>query len=110
MDERTSTSLQRLLNTVNGLDVVGKPMFGCYCIYCDGQPVGWLSGDVFGLKEVGLDSIPAGLSRPAPDARVHEIPISADRFEDEWLSGVLVETAARVAQRKHTPARPGAAR
>ena len=30
-------------------------MFGCYCLYCDGQAVGWIHDSVLSLREVGLD-------------------------------------------------------
>lgn len=56
--------LQSLLSALSSLDVRAKKMFGCYCIYCDDEPIGWLSGNVFGLKEVGLASFPGSLKRP----------------------------------------------
>ena len=33
-------------------------MFGCYCLYCDGQAVGWIHDSVLSLREVGLDYLP----------------------------------------------------
>ena len=48
-------------------------MFGCYCVYCDGQPVGWLSEDIFSLREVGLSDLPPDLKRPGPGDKIREI-------------------------------------
>ena len=46
--------VQTWLDALKGLDVRVKKMFGCYCVYCDDQPVGWISQGVFSLREVGL--------------------------------------------------------
>ena len=32
--------VQEWLDHLKGLDVHVKKMFGCYCLYCDGQAVG----------------------------------------------------------------------
>ena len=34
--------VQTWLDALQGLNVRVKKMFGCYCLYCDNQPVGWL--------------------------------------------------------------------
>ena len=43
-----------LADALKDLNVRVKKMFGCYCVYCDDEPVGWLSEDVFSLREAGL--------------------------------------------------------
>ena len=35
-------NVQEWLSSLKGLDVEAKKMFGCYCLYCDGQAVGWI--------------------------------------------------------------------
>lgn len=54
------------LDALSGLDVRVKKMFGCYCLYCSSQSVGWLSGSVLSLREVGLDYLPPGPPPPRP--------------------------------------------
>ncbi|MGI6026274.1 MAG: hypothetical protein ACOX7G_04825 [Candidatus Scatomorpha sp.] len=66
--------VQTWLDALKDLDVRVKKMFGCYCVYCDDEPVGWLSEDVFSLREAGLTYLPDALKRPAPVDRVQEIP------------------------------------
>jgi len=53
--------LEEWLKGLKDLDIQVKKMFGCYCVYCDAQPVGWLSGEVFSLKEVGFQIMPKKL-------------------------------------------------
>ena len=43
------------MDHLKGLNVEVKKMFGCYCLYCDGQAVGWIHNSVMSLREVGLD-------------------------------------------------------
>ena len=62
--------VQTWLDAWEGLNIRLKKMFGCYCVYCDGQAVGWLSGSTFSLREVGLDYLPGRLnSRPSGRVR-----------------------------------------
>ena len=68
-------------------------MFGCYCVYCDDEPVGWLSEDVFSLREAGLAYLPDALKRPEPGDRVQEIPIPLDYSGCEWLPRAVQDTA-----------------
>ena len=70
--------VQTWLDALKDLNVRAKKMFGCYCVYCDDEPVGWLSEDVFSLREAGLTYLPDALKRPAPGDRVQEIPIPLD--------------------------------
>lgn len=34
------STVHRWLTALRGLNVRVKKMFGCYCLYCDDQPVG----------------------------------------------------------------------
>ncbi len=85
--------VQTWLDALKGLDVRVKKMFGCYCVYCDDQPVGWISQGVFSLREVGLSYLPDDLKRPAPGDRIQEIPIPLDDCNCEWLPRAVQETA-----------------
>lgn len=48
-------TLQLWLDALRGLNVRVKKMFGCYCLYCDDQPVGWLSGSTLFFAGGGTD-------------------------------------------------------
>ena len=47
--------VQAWLDRLKDLNVNVKKMFGCYCLYCDGQAVGWIHATVLSLREVGMD-------------------------------------------------------
>lgn len=87
------TTVQRWLAALQGLNVRVKKMFGCYCLYCDDQPVGWLSGEVLSLREVGLSYLPPALKRPAPGDAVQEIVIPLEYCGCEWLPRAVQDTA-----------------
>lgn len=89
-DER---AVRMWMDALQGSNIRTKKMFGCYCVYCDDQAVGWLSGDVFSLREVGLPYLPAELKRPAPDASCHEIVIPLKYCSAEWLPRAVQQTA-----------------
>ena len=80
-----------------------KKMFGCLCVYCGGQPVGWLHGRVFSLREVGLSSLPGDLRRPQPGGPIQEIPIPLERAGEGWLAQAVKETAQRRREEKASP-------
>ena len=52
------------MDHLKGLNVEVKKMFGCYCLYCDGQAGGWIHNSVMSLREVGLDYLPKDIKRP----------------------------------------------
>ena len=87
--------VQTWLDALRGLNIRVKKMFGCYCVYCDDQPVGWLSDTVFSLREVGLTYLPGDLKRPAPADQVQEIPIPLDYCQCHWLPRAVQDTADR---------------
>ena len=47
-------------------------MFGCFCLYCDGQAVGWIHDSVLSLREVDLDYLPDDIKRPNKDDTVSD--------------------------------------
>ena len=92
--------LQTWLDALSGLDIRVKKMFGCFCVYCSGQAVGWLSEMVFSLKEVGLTYLPESLERPLPGASIREIVIPLDLCRAPWLPQAVRDTAEAVATQK----------
>lgn len=87
------TIVQEWLDHLNGLNVSAKKMFGCYCLYCDGQAVGWIHDTVLSLREVGLDYLPEDIKRPGPEDRIQEMVISLDYVDAEWLPKAVQDTA-----------------
>lgn len=85
--------VQAWLDALNGLNVRMKKMFGCYCVYCDNQAVGWLSDNIFSLRDVGLPYLPDDLPRPSGEAGCHEIVIPMDYCNAEWLTRAVQDTA-----------------
>lgn len=81
------------LDALKDLDVHVKKMFGCYCVYCDGQPVGWLTECVFSLREVGLPYLPDDLERPSSKSRCQEIVIPLDDCSCDWFPRAVQDTA-----------------
>jgi len=88
--------VQSWLDALSGLNVHVKKMFGCYCLYCDRQPVGWLSESVLSLREVGLTCFPGDLKRPMPEDKIQEIVIPFDCCHAEWLPRAVQETAESI--------------
>ena len=85
--------MQTWLDAFKGLDVHVKKMFGCCCLYCDDQPVGWFDGDVFSLREVGLSYLPASLKRPSSEDKIQEITIPLEYCNCAWLPRAVQDTA-----------------
>ena len=93
MDFEEETIVKEWLDRLKGLNVETKKMFGCYCLYCDGQPVGWIHDTVLSLREVGLDYIPEEIKRPSKNDRIQELVIPFDYVDAEWLSKAIQDTA-----------------
>lgn len=87
------STVHKWLTALQGLNVHVKKMFGCYCLYCDDQPVGWLSADVLSLREVGLSYLPPVLKRPAPEDTIQEITIPLEYCNCEWFPQAVQDTA-----------------
>ncbi|MBQ6653961.1 MAG: hypothetical protein IJM79_00325 [Erysipelotrichaceae bacterium] len=85
--------VQQWLNSLNELDVRVRKMFGCYCLYCDGQAVGWIHDGVMSLREVGLNYLPADIRRPGRDDRIQELVIPFDYVNADWLPKAVQDTA-----------------
>ena len=85
--------VQEWLDSLKGLDVEVRKMFGCYCLYCDGQAVGWIHDNVMSLREVGLDYLPEDIKRPGKDDRIKELVIPFDYVKAEWLPRAIQDTA-----------------
>lgn len=85
--------VQAWLDALQDLDVRFKKMFGCYCVYCDDQPIGWLSSNCFSLREVGLNYLPEGAKGPLPTDSIQEIVISLESHHAEWIPKAVQDTA-----------------
>lgn len=93
MSYATEDVLQEWLGNLKSLDVEVKKMFGCHCLYCDGQAVGWIHDTILNLREVGLDYLPKDINRPNKTDRVHELVIPIDYAAAEWLPRAVQDTA-----------------
>ena len=89
-DERT---VQEWLDRLGVLHVEVKKMFGCHCLYCDGQAVGWIHDSVLSLREVGLPYLPDEIKRPAKDDKIQELVIPLDYANADWLPKAVQDTA-----------------
>ena len=94
------TIVKEWLNHLKDLNVETKKMFGCYCLYCDGQAVGWMHDSVLSLREVGLDYLPEGIKRPSPKDKIRELVIPIDYVNADWLSRAIQDTAD-IRKREH---------
>ena len=81
------------LDSLSGLNAEVKKMFGCYCLYCDGQAVGWIHDSVLSLREVGLSYLPTDIKRPAKEDKIQELVIPLDYVNADWLPRAVQDTA-----------------
>ena len=81
------------LDNLKPLDIRVKKMFGCYCLYCDGQAVGWIHDRVMSLREVGLDYLPEDIKRPSEEDKIRELVIPLDYVNADWLPKAVQDTA-----------------
>ena len=95
MADREEAIAREWLDHLGGLQVEIKRMFGCWCLYCDGQAVGWIHDTVLSLREVGLSYLPEDIKRPAEGDRVQELVIPFDYVNAEWLPSAVQDTADR---------------
>ena len=82
------------MDHLKGLNVEVKKMFGCYCLNCDGQAVGWIHNSVMSLREVGLDYLPKDIKRPTKEDKIQELVIPLDYANADWLPKAVQDTAA----------------
>ncbi len=85
--------VQEWLDHLDKLNVKVKKMFGCYCLYCDGQAVGWIHDSVLSLREVGIDYLPDDIKRPGIEDKIQELVIPFDYVNAEWLPRAVQDTA-----------------
>lgn len=85
--------VQEWLDSLRELNVKVKKMFGCYCLYCDGQAVGRIHDSVMSLREVGLDYLPDDIKRPGKEDKIQELVIPFDYVRAEWLTKAVQDTA-----------------
>ena len=78
------------MDHLKGLNVEVKKMFGCYCLYCDGQAVGWIHNSVMSLREVGLDYLPKDIKRPTKEDKIQELVIPLDYANADWLPKAMI--------------------
>ena len=93
MSYEDSSIVQEWLDSLSELNVKVKKMFGCYCLYCDGQAVGWIHDSVMSLREVGLDYLPDDIKRPGKEDKIQELVIPFDYVKAEWLPRAVQDTA-----------------
>ena len=92
--------VQEWLDHLKDLHVEAKKMFGCYCLYCDGQAVGWIHDSVLSLREVGLNYLPEDIQRPGPGDKIRELVIPLDYVGAGWLPRAVQDTADIRGRRK----------
>ena len=93
MSYEDASIVQEWLDNLNKLNVKVKKMFGCYCLYCDGQAVGWIHDSVLSLREVGIDYLPDDIKRPGIEDKIQELVIPFDYVNAEWLPRAVQDTA-----------------
>lgn len=85
--------VQEWLDHLKDLQVEVKKMFGCWCLYCDGQAVGWIHDSVLSLREVGLTYLPKEIQRPGSQDKIQELVIPLDCVNADWLPRAVQDTA-----------------
>ena len=95
--------VQEWLDYLKDLNVETKKMFGCYCLYCDGQAVGWIHDSVLSLREVGLDYLPKDIKRPSKEDKIQELVIPLDYANADWLPKAVQDTADRRRRQRENP-------
>ena len=93
MSYEDASIVQEWLDNLSELNVKVKKMFCCYCLYCDGQAVGWIHDSVLSLREVGLDYLPDDIKRPRKEDKIQELVIPFDYVNAEWLPRAVRDTA-----------------
>lgn len=90
-------------------DVSAKKMFGEYCLYLAGKPVGLVCDDQLYLKPTAAGKSKLGEvveGSPYPGAKLHLL-ITPDQWEDaEWLCGIVRATAKELPMPKPKVKKP----
>lgn len=100
----SKTTINFLLDQLSGLSQISiKSMFGEYCLYVAGKPVGFVCNDELFLKptDIGQKLIPKVIEGlPYPNAKPH-LCITADLWEDrDWLSHLIQASANALLETK----------
>ena len=95
MKSNSEYDVERWLQHLGRIDVSVKKMFGCYCLYCDDQAVGWIHEGVLSLREVGLDYLPENIKRPKKEDKIQELVIPYEYADADWLPKAIQDTAVR---------------
>ncbi len=89
----------------------GRKMFGEYCLYLAGKPVGLVCDDQLYLKPTQAGRAMLGNAvegAPFPGARPHLL-ITPDQWEDaEWLCDIVRATARELPRPRPKHRKPGA--
>ena len=93
MSSEEENIVQDWLYYLSDLDVEVRKMFGCYCLYCDKQAVGWIHDSFLSLREVGLDYLPEDIKRPGKEDKVQELLVPLDYTNADWLPKAVQDTA-----------------
>ncbi len=93
----SQSTIDFLLDQLNGLNgASAKKMFGEYCLYLSGKPVGLVCDDLLFLKPTnagGAMLTDPTVAPPYPNAKPH-LQIDPDAWEDgDWLCELVSVTA-----------------
>lgn len=95
MKNNDNEIVEALVSSLNDCDICAKKMFGCCCIYFNKKPVGWASGNVFWLKNVGLNSL-CNIEELQQYKGNKQIPINKNSFKSAWFKDIIIQTAAAI--------------
>jgi len=93
----SASTMDFLLDQLSGLAGLStRKMFGEYCVYLFGRPIGFVCDDQLHLKMTDAGRAWVGHvqeSIPYPDAKPHVL-VTADRWENrDWLTQLVQITA-----------------
>ncbi|MDO9319749.1 MAG: TfoX/Sxy family protein [Gammaproteobacteria bacterium] len=103
----SQSTIDYLLDQLSDLsDVTAKKMFGEYCVYLAGKPVGLVCDEQLYLKPTNAARAmisDVAEESPYPNAKPH-ILVTADLWEDgEWLAELIQATAGELPAPKLKP-------
>lgn len=97
------STVDYILEQLDGLDVSSRKMFGEYALYCDGKTTAFICDDELFVKILPENEQLAAdlpLGKPYPGAKdYYQVP--GDRLEDvEWLRDFIQLTSSAVPAKK----------
>ena len=96
-DEKTVEHLIAVYKDDGG--IYAKKMFGCYCVYFDMVPVGWVSDGIFWLKNVGRNDLYTE-DYLREKKHLRQIPVFIEQFHLPWFKEIVSKTAMVVKQKQ----------